>query len=380
MWKSRSFLLYLSLSVLALIALIGLDYTSWKKEEKSYFFPSPRPKKELILKDKPLSDTILQKVSELGVTTQAISQYRDNEGIYHIMIDLSLDQYKRLESLLGREFSTLKALTLKKEEKQVEEKKYFLWRVQHKEEPLLFLLFSCGLEKIAKKPTPAPPKARNKIALIVDDMGYSLDAIREICSLNKSLTVAILPFSPLGKETAHIAQQNHLQVILHLPLESLNNTYDNNNTQGIIHTGMSQEEIAQTIQLSLSQIPFIVGVNTHMGSKITSDREMMHAILAQLQGKELYFIDSRTTARSVAFDIAQEMSIPSGYRQVFLDSEINKDFIKSQLIELFQLAQTKGKAIGICHPSQETLDVLKENLHLAQEYDIEPVFVSEIIE
>jgi len=105
----------------------------------------------------------------------------------------------------------------------------------------------------------------------------------------------------------------------------------------------------------------------------------MRIILEQLQGKQLFFIDSRTTARSVAFDVAQEMKIPSGRRHVFLDSEINEDSIKRQLLALFQEAKEKSGAIGICHPSPETIKVLKENLSKSNEYEIYPVFVSEIV-
>jgi len=192
--------------------------------------------------------------------------------------------------------------------------------------------------------------------------------------------VAVLPYSPLAQETASIARQNGLEVILHLPLESLNNVYDNNHTEGIILSGMSRKEIEAAVGDSLTQVPYISGVNSHMGSKITSQPAVIRTVLEQIQGKELYFVDSRTTARSVAYDVAQEMGIPSGYRHVFLDSEFDENFIRRQLLQLFRQAQKNGSAIAICHPSPETLKVLRENLYLATEYNLQTVFASEIVQ
>ncbi len=106
----------------------------------------------------------------------------------------------------------------------------------------------------------------------------------------------------------------------------------------------------------------------------------MGVILGQIKGKDLFFVDSRTTADSVAYDIAQQMGIPSAFRHVFLDTKLDKEYIKSQLLQLFDKARQNGKAIGICHPSPETLEVLKKNLHLISEYDLETVFASEIVQ
>ena len=162
-------------------------------------------------------------------------------------------------------------------------------------------------------------------------------------------------------------------------MESLYNSYDNTHTEGIIHSGMTTEEIIRTVEESLGQFPYIDGVNTHMGSKITSDSKLIQIVLEQLKNRGLYFIDSRTTAESVAFDVAQRMEIPSAVRNVFLDSEIEEGFIRSQLIRLFRHAQQNGYAVGICHPSPETLKVLRENLHLVERYGLQTVFASEVV-
>jgi len=291
------------------------------------------------------------------------------------MVDISIKKYSLMESLLENEFKKTNSLIVKKEEQQAEGKYYFLWEVQGKRKQRLIILFSCQKEKVKIKEM--PPK--NKVAIIIDDMGYSLKSLNNICSLNVPLTIAIIPYSPLGKQTARIAHEKHLEILLHLPLEAINNE-ENNNLKGLIHSNMSEEEIIDTLEKNLKQIPYIIGANNHMGSKITSNEKLMRIILERLKERNLFFIDSRTTGDSVAFEVAQMLRIPSAYRNVFLDTVVEEDYIKAQLIQLFSLAKKNGSAVGICHPFAETLKVLKENFHLIQKYDLEPVFASQIVQ
>jgi polysaccharide deacetylase 2 family uncharacterized protein YibQ len=353
-----------------------------KKGKPAFLFRTAAEKAEVSIVEN-LGEVIIQNTLTLGVAENDISHYRDSEGIQHMMIMIPPELYSDLEQQLDIELAKRNAETTKKTREHSAGNVYYLWNILGKDQQQLSLLISSQMEPVitAPKAKPAPTEAEKpKIAIIIDDMGNSLDAIYEICALNENITVAVLPYSPLAHETANIARQNGLEVILHLPLESLNNVYDNNNTQGIIRSDMSPEEIETMVGDSLTKVPYITGVNTHMGSKITSQPEVIRTVLEQIQGKELYFIDSRTTARSVAFDVAQEMGIPSGYRHVFLDSEFDENFIRRQLMQLFRQAQTNGFAIAICHPSPETLKVLRENLYLAAEYNLQTVFASEIVQ
>jgi len=96
-------------------------------------------------------------------------------------------------------------------------------------------------------------------------------------------------------------------------------------------------------------------------------------------GKALFFIDSRTSGRSIAYEVAISLGIPSAYRHIFLDVQSDEDYIKGKLLELFRLAQKNGAAVGICHPTEETLRVLKENFHLVDKFNLQPVFASDIV-
>jgi hypothetical protein len=168
--------------------------------------------------------------------------------------------------------------------------------------------------------------------------------------------------------------------MLHLPGESLNYQEGIDDSNGMIRSGMSEEEIRAIVEDDLSKLPYVKGVNNHMGSKITQDAAVMRPILELLKGKNLYFLDSRTTSDSIAYDLARKMGLRSAYRNIFLDSPIGAGFTKQKIIDLCRLAQKTGKAISIGHPFPETLEALKENIRLLEKYKVRPVFVSQIVE
>lgn len=371
-------IIYVLFSLLAIVSALGLDYFNWKKGEKSYFL-------SLLYEEKvpapviPADQIILDHLSQNGIQKDSISQFEDQSGISHLKVDLLLAQYRSFESQLMRDLHEAQALVTKKEEQEDKEKKYFLWEVVGIDQEKLAILFSCRREpsEISEKPVEREPTG--KVALIMDDMGYSLDAIYDVLSLQKPITVAVIPYSPLGTQTAQIAHQSGLEILLHLPLESINSKENNNGIQGIIRTTMSEQEIIDVVEKNLGQVPYITGVNNHMGSAVTPNAFIMQTILERIRGKNLFFIDSRTTAKTVAFDVARRLNIPTAQRHVFLDSEPDEEYVKKKLFELFTLAQQRGEAVGICHPLPNTLKVLKEYFRLAEVYDVKPVFASELV-
>ncbi|MGD9346643.1 MAG: divergent polysaccharide deacetylase family protein [Candidatus Aminicenantes bacterium] len=382
---------------LAIFSILGLDYIQSRRGQHAFIFASSDRKGETLAeadrareakkaeedarkveKETDISMTLLQSITDLGIPDESVNVFTDEEGVYHLWVDIPIDKYRRLESFF---FETLRKFDLeitKTEEEQTDEKKYYLWQAQDRNERRFTLLFSCAKERIVSVHKPSPRPGANKVALIVDDMGYSLEAINKLCTIGRPLTIAIIPYSPLASEIATISRQHDLEVILHLPLEAINN--ENDRSKGMITADMSEAEIIAILEKNLDQVPYIQGVNNHMGSKITANSKLMNIILERLKTRGLFFIDSRTTSNSVAYNIAQTLNIPSAYRHVFLDGEPNENYIKRQLIELFRRAQKNGFALGICHPTKETLKVLKENFQLVDEYGLEPVFASQIVQ
>ena len=395
---SENFISNISLFLicLAILSTLGLDYIQWKRGQDSYVFSILAGKNEVaerMDKGKPhapkmgevekaeganFSQALLKTVASSGIPDEAVNRFTDEGGVDHLLVDIPIQKYSELESSFSETFDAFAIQITEKEEQQTDEKKYYLWQAQDNWQYRLTVLFSCDKEgvKVARKPSPQP--GANKVALIVDDMGYSLEAINEVCSIGRPLTIAIIPYSPLASEIATISRQHDLEVILHLPLEAVNNneSYD---SKGMITAEMSEAEILTILEKNLDQVPYIRGVNNHMGSKITADSKLMNIILEHLKDRDLFFIDSRTTSSSVAYDIAQSLKIPSAYRHIFLDAEPTESYIRGQLVELFRRAQQNGFALGICHPTRETLKVLKESFHLIDEYGLEPVHASRIV-
>ncbi len=371
--------IYIVFLLLAVASAIGLDYINWSKGKQSYVLSILSKSREPEKPEISLTLVVLDRLSTQGIPMPSISRFKDKAGIDHLKVDLSQDEYSRLGSRLKQDLKDAQAKVTRQEEQEDEEKKYFLWDVQRHEAEKLAILFSCKKEMPEVTKKPPVPTPQYKVALIMDDMGYSLDAIYDLLSLQEPITVAIIPFSPMGERTAQIAHQNGLEILLHLPLESINNTEANNSIEGMIFTDMSEQDIIMTVERDLDQVPYISGVNNHMGSKVTPDESLMRTILQRLKKRNLFFVDSRTTGKSVAYDMALQLEIPTAQRHVFLDNEPDEDTIRKKLVELFTLAQTRGEAVGICHPLPETLKVLKEYFHLAREYGVQPVFISKLV-
>jgi polysaccharide deacetylase 2 family uncharacterized protein YibQ len=330
---------------------------------------------------RPLAESVLRLLDACGIPEDSVLQLADKDGSPFFMIHLTGESYANLEPRLEEEPRGENAVF------EVEEKEFpgwdsHSWRITGADETLSIIFSSLrplpAPEKKLKEAVP-PPTA-NLAAVIIDDMGNSLKDLETICLLRQPITISILPFSPFAEETARIAHENGLEVMLHLPGESLNHQEGNDSTAGLIRSDMSRGEIQELVEESIVRVPYIRGVNNHMGSKITQRQEVMLPILEILKRHKLFFLDSRTTADSIAFDLARKLGLRSAYRNVFLDSSIGLDFSKQKLIELAHISRKTGRAIAIGHPFPETLQALREGLPLLAGYGVRPVFISEIIE
>jgi len=363
---------------MALLSIIGLDYINWTQGKNTFLF-SQRSKPKSLPRSKTIEDIVQYHLSALFITPESIRQFWDSEQNHHLMIDLPEESYSQIKSSLENNFRINKVVVLEKEKYSDEEKQYHLWKVEGKSGEKLSLLFSYRLSEIKPGKVIKQTKKKNRVVIIVDDMGYNLQAIHTICLIDIPLTVSIIPFSPFSQETAEIAHRSGLEIILHLPFES-KNLINANKMDGIILSGMPEQEIRSIIDKDLNDIPYACGVNNHMGSKATEDRTTMRIFLERLKEKNLYFVDSMTTSNSIAYKMAQSLDVPTARRHVFLDGELEKSYIKGQLKELFLLAQKNGYAVGICHPSDMTLQILsKDLLKMQKQYGADIVYASEVV-
>jgi uncharacterized protein len=365
--------LFAAFALLALFSSLGLDYLASRKGEKSYVFSFRAPEKEAPEIPLSLTQTILPFLEESGLPAGAIQEGPEESAAPQVRVSLSRDVYAKLEPQLE---NLLKEKGIPFEKKEDQETTSYSWLLRRGKSESLTLLFACP--KPLEEAPRLPPE--NVVAIIIDDMGNSLEALQEIRALKRPVTISILPLSTYAVETAQIAHENGLEVMLHLPGESLNHQEGTDPAGGIIRSGMDEKEIRTLVEDSLGRVPYVEGVNNHMGSKITQDESVMRPILEFLRAKKLYFLDSRTSRDSIAYDLAKKMGLRSAFRNVFLDSTVSLNFTRQKMTELCRLSQRTGKAIGIGHPFPETLRALKENMGLLEKYRVRPVFVSQVIE
>jgi polysaccharide deacetylase 2 family uncharacterized protein YibQ len=198
-----------------------------------------------------------------------------------------------------------------------------------------------------------------KIAIIIDDIGYDSNMVKQFIRLDIPLTLSILPQSPQKNRIVNLAYAANFDIMLHQPMEP--NEYPKINPgPGTLLTNMSPDELILLLNKNLDDIPHVKGVNNHMGSRMTSRSDQMRQILSVLKKRGLFFVDSRTTAQTICKMSAQLLHVPFGERDVFIDHRHQGDFIEKQMQELVRIAQSHGEAIGIAHPHASTYQVLQK--------------------
>ena len=196
------------------------------------------------------------------------------------------------------------------------------------------------------------------IAIIIDDIGYDYRNSRAAVELDHPFAYAVLPFSPHARDLARLANDLDKNVIVHLPMEA---DADNHALgPGALMMDMSQPEISAALSESLAAVPYAVGLNNHMGSRLTRQSDAMGWLMQAIVARgDLFFVDSRTTSGSVALQAALQADIAATARDVFIDNEQSPEAITHQLAALVKRAKQVGHALGIAHPHAVTIDVLR---------------------
>jgi polysaccharide deacetylase 2 family uncharacterized protein YibQ len=198
-----------------------------------------------------------------------------------------------------------------------------------------------------------------RIAIVLDDLGNDIASGQKALSLPGAITYGFLPFTPHGSRLAERAIALDREVILHLPMEPHGQASPG---AGVLGADMSREELQQQLRRNLDALPGIVGVNNHMGSRLTGAAEPMGWVMEILAERGLYFLDSRTTSDTVAEAVARARGLTTGRRHVFLDNERDEAAIRARFEELLRHAGRIGHAVAIAHPYPETLSVLQSLL------------------
>ncbi len=207
---------------------------------------------------------------------------------------------------------------------------------------------------------PSPDKKIGYLAIIIDDMGESVLYARNLAELDFPVTFSVLPFNSRTREVCSLAKSFQIELMLHLPMEPDGYPDRANPGPGALFVHMDPLQIKTIFINDLHQVPNAVGLNNHMGSRFTQDKESMSVLFDEIKKRGLFFVDSLTTSKSVGKILAQKNNVPYLQRQIFLDNIQDEKAILFQLQKAETIALKKGTAIAIGHPYTQTLKALQD--------------------
>ncbi|WP_243643893.1 divergent polysaccharide deacetylase family protein [Paenibacillus pinisoli] len=254
------------------------------------------------------------------------------------------------------------------------------YRIKGKIRTSLLLKWSIGLFMLAAMPAePVTAEAlavqealgqesntggSRSVAIVIDDFGNGMPGTEEMLNLPVKITVAVMPFMPSTREDAEHAHEQGHDVIVHMPMEP-NKGLKKWLGPGAITIDLSDEEVRKRVEEAIDNVPHAVGMNNHMGSKITANERIMRVVLTVCKERGLFFLDSRTTHLSVVPKIAEEVGIPVLMNNVFLDDVYTEQHISKQVSVLRKHLETHDSAVTIGHvgpPGRKTASVLKQSI------------------
>ncbi len=225
---------------------------------------------------------------------------------------------------------------------------------------------------------PVLEPVRPRIAIIMDDLGYDNRSAKSLIDIQLPVTFAILPYATQATSVARLAHRYGHEVMLHIPMEPRGYPAIDPGPSALL-VSMDDAELQSQLRKWLDGMPYVVGCNNHMGSRLTEQEGSMASVLQVLQERGLFFVDSRTSSASVAAKEACRIGVPSTLRDVFLDNVREVPAIARQIRKLAGIARRRGSAVGICHPYPETLAALQQEAEVLRQQGIEVVPVSQLL-
>lgn len=234
-----------------------------------------------------------------------------------------------------------------------------------------------------KEPEQPPPEVIKpsvkgaKIAIIIDDVGMDMKHSKQVLDLPAPVTLAFLPYAPRTRELAAAGKAKGHELIIHVPMEAMDG--DLNIGPGGLKAAMTPAEFQAAFGKMLGSFDGYVGINNHMGSRLTQDKDAMARLMNILATKNLFFVDSKTIQSSVAAQEAAQAGVKYAERDIFLDHVETRAFVDKALAQAERMAAKKGYAIAIGHPKSFTIEGLKAWIPTLAAKGIELVPVSELL-
>ncbi len=229
-----------------------------------------------------------------------------------------------------------------------------------------------------RRPTPEEEEVSisslPKLSIIIDDIGYNR-RYHDLVDLGVPITLAVIPFTPYGHDAARLAHSAGIEVMLHMPMEPQGYPASNPGESARLTT-MDREVVLGKLRAALGDVPYVKGINNHMGSRFTEYTTGMIVVLEEIKKRNLFFIDSRTSPRSKGYAIAKKIGVRSARRSVFIDNVQSEEAIKRQLMKAVRLAKDNGEAIAIGHPYPATTETLRKVIPMIEKEGVELVAAS----
>lgn len=216
------------------------------------------------------------------------------------------------------------------------------------------------------------------IVIVIDDFGNAFnDEVKRFLALRPRVSVAVMPGLKYSQQIAEQATENKLDVLIHMPMEPLTSDFESDDS--MLLDGMSAEEIIRRTTEAIGELPQAKGMNNHMGSKFTAEKEGMLPLMQTLGEHDLFFLDSMTNPASVGCAVATDAQVPCVQNNIFLDAREDAPFIRDQVLALAERAWRKGSAVGIGHPKPETLQVLEQELPILEKRGFRFLKISQFV-
>ena len=370
-------LLFSTFIILALIFVVILEYIDYKKGKESFLFNKIF---KIEKKKKTKKDFNPYLIKSLNNVSSKLNYFKDDKKIYHIKATIKRKYYKDL-------LINLKSLQKKygfkielSEMQKLSTRTIYLYKIKSRGilSNILLLTIIEKSKKIDKKPIIKKP-IKPRIAFIIDDIGYKENFSKKLYSLNIPITASVIPSSPFAYEESTNLKHFGIEELIHLPMQSRNPDIAHPYSV-FININSSETQIRSILKKAMATVPYASGINNHMGSLVTANKSIMIKVLKIIKEYGYFFIDSRTTAESVAYQIAKRMKIRTAYRDVFLDHTQDYYHSINEIKRLIKIALQKKSAIAIGHPFDSTMKAIKDSIPYIRSQGIDIVFVSELLE
>lgn len=382
----RFFLLFIAV---AIITIVLLEYIDFKKGEKTFIFTKIIPLKKTESK---INQFNTQLINVLNINKIFHDYFLDEENKYHFKLDIDEARFDGLITKITIITDQLKGKLDLTEIQGLANKSIMLYEVKLNQKVThLLLITKLRPAAAVKKPKEKPietarekPKAKitrpPRIAFIIDDIGaYDIGPL-ELKRLKIPITASVLPDSWRVREVVHWLNEYRLKVMIHLPMQPTNSNGRWYDPKNVITIHSTDQQIRALILRAKQVVPIAEGLNNHEGSLVTTNRQLMTRVLKIVKEEDLFFVDSRTIGRTVAYDVARELNIKAAHKDVFLDHIPTYSHTIAQIRTLVDFALQKGKAIAIGHPLESTFRAIRDSKDYIKKKGVKIVFVKELLE